>query len=74
MKKEIIAIRKQDDIIIQVKLNDESIITIEEAIMMAKMGLIVNINTGMTKRQHRKKTLSNTLYEKLNVLYSLPIF
>ena len=55
MKKQIIAVKKQQGNIVQVKLNDQSILTIEEAIIMAKKGLIENINTGLNRKQNKQK-------------------
>lgn len=74
MKNKIIAVKKIEGNIVQVKLDDESVLTIEEAIIRAKKGLIENINTGLNIKQNKQKALSNRLYDKLDLFDKLPLF
>lgn len=75
-KKDIVAVRKNGDGDIQeVKFNDGTTASVEQAIQMAEEDSINNVNTGATRGENSHKTLrSDPDGDPSNNLDNLPSF
>jgi len=73
--KEIIKVKKEKGVIKEVMFNDNSTVTIDEAIQMAERNEIIGVHTGITRGDNPHKTLiGNPDGDPSNNLDNLPSF
>lgn len=74
-KVEVVAVRKENGVITDLKLSDGRILSKEEAIQVAKTEGIVGVNVGVTRGEERIEILRvNPINDVEKALYNLPTF